>query len=48
MSRAIRYTKLSKSDIRKLKNQMKKTFTTLVANIGKLGYEEYNLISYDS
>ena len=48
MSRASQSRKPSKSDIVKLKRKMKKTFTTLEANIDELGDENYNLTSSDS
>ena len=47
-SRASRYRKSSKSDIGKLKREMKKTFTTLEANINELGGDDSNPTSSDS
>ena len=47
-SRASRYRKSSKSDISKLKREMKKTFNKLEAKIDESGDDESNLTSSDS
>ena len=45
--RASRSRKSRRYDIGNLKGQIKKTFTTLEANIDKLGDEDSNLTSYE-
>ena len=47
-SRASISSKSSKSDISKIKRKMKKTFTTMEANIDELGYEDSDLTSSES